>query len=328
MALDGKILKAARQRLEQRKAEASARLMSRSMEVYRKNPRVRSIDQELRGSVAELISVALSKGEDPRAAISQVREHNLELQRERIEEIQRAGFPANYLDDSPLCPICGDSGMDGTKICSCLMEIYREEQQKELSAMLDIGNDSFDTFDPELYDAEPDPETGISPRDSMDLVYEACVRYTERFGTTKTNLLLSGGPGLGKTFLSTCIARAVMEKGYSVVYDTAVGIFAKMEDAKFSNRENEPEKRLAADRLYKCDLLIIDDLGTEMTTAFTVSALYDLINTRLISGKRTVINTNLSPERLCKRYNEQIGSRLAGEYLLLTCHGSDIRLKK
>ena len=328
MALDGKILKAARQRLEQKKADRAAVFQRRRSEVYRKNPRVREIDLQLRGNIADVIGLALSRGEDPRQAVCDVRDDNLELQRERIEEIQAAGFPANYLDDSPQCPKCGDTGMDGTEICTCLMELYREEQRRELSEMLDIGSDSFDTFNLELYDDQPDPKSGVSPRENMDVIYETCVRYADRFKTTRTNLLLSGGTGLGKTFLSTCIAKAVSERGFSVVYDTAVGIFSKMEERKFSNRENEPEKEKAVQRLYQCDLLIIDDLGTEMMTSFTVSALYDLINSRLISGKRTVINTNLTLPEIRKRYPAPIASRLEGEYRLLVFHGKDLRLRR
>lgn len=328
MSLDGKILKAARVRLEQKKMDRQAEFDRRRGEVYRKNPRVREIDRQLRGSIADVISFALSHGRDPADAVGKIREENLELQRARIEEMQAVGFPANYLDDSPMCSKCGDTGYDGTSVCSCLMELYREEQRKELSRMLDLGADTFDAFNIDYYDDTPDPKTGVSPRGNMDFIYETCVRYAEKFGMARMNLLLSGGTGLGKTFLSTCIAKAVSDKGFSVVYDTAPELFARMEDDKFGRGGDPDALREDVERDFRCDLLIIDDLGTEMITAFTVSALYSLLNSRLVTGKKTVINTNMPPEELRRRYSPQIASRLEGEYQLLRFYGRDIRLLK
>ena len=142
------------------------------------------------------------------------------------------------------------------------------------------------------------------------------------------NLFFNGSPGLGKTFLSACIARVVADNGHSVVYDMASSIFAKFEDAKFLRTEEPEDIRAEVKRCLECDLLILDDLGTEMTTSFTVSALYELINTRLVTGRKTIVSSNLTIHELRRRYSEQIMSRLEGEYQVLTFRGDDIRRKR
>ena len=159
-----------------------------------------------------------------------------------------------------------------------------------------------------------------------------CVEYARKFGANSMNLFFVGEPGLGKTFLSACIARVVAESGNSVVYDMASSVFAKFEDAKFARNDDTAEARAEVraeiKRYLECDLLILDDLGTEMTTAFTVSALYELINTRLVAGKKTIISSNLPLQELQRRYSKQIMSRLEGDYEVLTSAGDDIRKKR
>lgn len=162
----------------------------------------------------------------------------------------------------------------------------------------------------------------------MELVYDVCLNYATKFGRFRLkNLFLTGAPGLGKTFLSACIARTVSENGFSVVYDTAGNVFAQFEARKFLR--DSPDGLGARDetrRYLNCDLLILDDLGSELTTQFTQSALYELVNTRLVGDKHTVISSNLSMEEAARRYAPQIVSRLDGEYHVLHFFGDDIRL--
>ena len=192
--------------------------------------------------------------------------------------------------------------------------------------MLDLGSQSFETFSLDWYSRQEDRNVGISPRRNMEKVLDECRKFAARFGQGPENLLLWGGPGLGKTFLSAAIAREVSAAGYSVVYDTAGRVFERFEDRKFT-REAAAEGDV--DRVLSCDLLILDDLGTEMITAFVQSALYRIVNTRLISRLSTVISTNLDPEELARRYSPQVASRLEGEYRNLPFFGQDIRqLKK
>lgn len=328
MSLDGRILARAKDRLTDRKNKQEKLTARLREEIYKKLPRVADIDRELTLSMIEAASTALKGGADPEEAVRKVAEKNLSLQAERAELMVGAGFPMDCLDDKPLCKTCKDRGYVGSKPCRCLMQLYREEQKKELSQLLKLGEENFDAFNLDYYSSVPDTETGISPKENMECVYETCRVYTGKFGVGSGSLFFTGAPGLGKTFLSACIAREVSEKGYSVVYDTAQSIFSRFEDEKFSKNHEQEETRSDIARYINCDLLILDDLGTEMTTAFTVSALYDLINSRLAAGKQTIINSNLGIGEIRKRYSPAIASRLEGEYQKLSFFGKDIRLIK
>ena len=329
MAYDGQVLRRARQRLEQRRQERETELEQRRRRVYDRVPRVEEIDRELRRNMARLLSVALQKGEDPTPTLRELERGSLALQRERADCLTRNGFPARYLDDMPECPLCGDTGYTEQGMCECLRELCRLEQIRELSDLLELGDQSFDTFRLDVYSDEPWPGRDISPRANMELVREICYNYAEKFGRFGIdNLFLSGGTGLGKTFLSACIARRVSELGYSVVYDTAVNVFARFEAQKFAR--GEEGSRMAAAQVHRylaCDLLILDDVGTELLTPFVQSAFYQLVNSRLVAGKRTIISTNLSPEEIARRYSPQLASRLQGEYRYLPFFGKDLRLK-
>ena len=280
--------------------------------------------------MSRLVAAALRRGEDPAQAVRALREENLDLQRERAVLLGALGLPEDALDDKPACPLCGDTGWRGAKMCTCLKKLCAQEQIAELSKLLDLGEQSFDTFRIDYYSQTPWPGRGASPRENMELVYEVCLNYAQKFGRFYfKNLFLSGPPGLGKTFLSACIARAVSEEGFSVVYDTAGNIFAQFETRKFQRDSDDGrEARDETRRYLNCDLLILDDLGSELTTQFTQSALYELLNSRLVAGRHTVISSNLSIEEAARRYSPQIASRLEGEYHVLHFFGDDIRLLK
>lgn len=328
MSLDGKLLSRAKARLDEKKRAQEAEYNRRMIYVYDRNPKIRELDQEIKGTVIDVIGFALSNGGNPETAIEDIRDENLYLQSELRNELMAAGFSADYVDYKYLCEKCHDTGYQGAKICSCLLDIYKQEQKKDLSSLFKLGTETFDNFELDYYDDAADPATRISPRQRMEVIYETCLEYARKFGKNSCNLFLNGGTGLGKTFLSACIARVVSDRGFSVVYDTASAVFSKFEDEKFSKSEDSKSLREDVNRYLNCDLLILDDLGTEMTTTFTVSALYTLINTRLTLGKKTVMNSNLSLEELRGRYSLQIMSRLVGEYQILTFFGRDIRLLK
>lgn len=328
MSLDGKLLAGAKSALETRRRRNEAEFVRRQLQVYEKAPEIKTIDTDIRKGMLGVISAALSGGENAEKAVQRIGEDNLYLQEKRRQALVNAGFPPDYLDVKPMCEKCGDSGFVGTKPCSCLMELYRKVQAKELSSLLNIGDRRFESFQLHWYDDTRDPVSGTSTREHMRAVFTACKTYADSFGDRSGNLLLTGAPGLGKTFLSACIAGTVSEKGFSVVYAEAGKIFSDFETAHFSKGDDADAAKTEVRRYTLCDLLIFDDLGTEMTTAFTVSALYELINTRLTAGKKTVINTNLSVSDISARYSPQISSRLAGEYQVLPFFGRDIRILK
>lgn len=323
MSLDGKILARAKETLLEKRRYHDEQMNSRLKNVYARAPGIRDLDDEIRNTMSELFGAALTP--DNEAVIEDIRLRNIELQARRESELKRAGYPGGYLSDDYICPNCRDTGYVGPEMCSCLRELYKIEQRKSLSKLFRLSGETFDNFDLSYYDDAPAPDTNISPRRAMDIIYETCVEYARKFGKKSMNLFFNGAPGLGKTFLSACIARVVSDNGHSVVYDTASSVFAMFEDVKFSRLDDLTEARGEIRRYLDCDLLILDDLGTEMTMAFTISTLYEIINTRLMTGRKTIVSSNLTPDELRRRYSEQIMSRLEGEYQVLTFRGDDIR---
>ena len=326
MAIDGKNLARAKESLEQKRKRRDELYERRLESVYMQAPHIRALDAEIRATMSDLVGIALNAGSG--TDVEDVRLRNLELQEQRRGELMRAGFSESYLDSGYLCAKCRDTGYEQGNICECLMKLYNEAQRESLSDLFKLGDETFDNFDLSYYDDVPSPDTGISARRSMEIIYETCVEYSRKFNRKSMNLFFNGASGLGKTFLSACIARVVAEGGNSVVYDMATSIFAKFEDLKFSRFEDPEEARGEVKRCLECDLLIIDDLGTEMTTAFSISALYEIINTRLVAGRKTIVSSNLTLQELRQRYPEQIMSRLEGEYQVLTFRGDDIRKKR
>lgn len=327
MAYDGKVMRAALEQFQADKQRRSSQFLERQRRIFRQVPELQEIDRELRGTMSQIIASALQRGTDPLPAIRVIRDSNLALQQRRAELLTAHGYPDDALEEKAYCELCGDSGYRGGGLCACLQEYYNRAQIAELSQMLDLGTQSFDTFSFAWYSERVSPELGISPRKLMENNFDICRDYAYEFGSRSDNLLLSGDPGLGKTFLSACIARVVSENGFSVVYDTASTIFSRFEAAKFRRDDDTaPDEDVA--RYENCDLLILDDLGTEMTTTFVQSALYQLINGRLMAGKKTIISTNLNPEEIGRRYSPQVRSRLEGEYRILPFFGEDIRKLK
>ena len=325
MAYDGSIMQRALARYDQDKQRRADELEQRRRMAFTRQPRLAEIERELRGTMGRIVTSALQKGTDPLPAIRVLRDENLELQRERAELLTAMGEPIDYLDDKPACPLCGDTGYRKGQVCDCLKKYYAREQLHELSRLLPLGEATFDSFRFDYYDDAVWPDYGTSPRANMERNFDVCRDYAQQFSKGSGNLLLSGGTGLGKTFLSACIARVVSDGGYSVVYDTAASVFSRFEDAKFRRDDGGSED---ADRCMKCDLLILDDLGTEMTTAFVQSALYQIINGRLMEKRATIISTNLAPEDIGSRYGQAVRSRLEGEYEILPFFGEDIRRLK
>lgn len=322
MALDGKLLARARQRLAETKQKNAETHEARTAEVYAAIPAVREIDDRLRALFSHVLSLTLKEGGDPAQELSRVENESQALCAEKAELLVSRGYAPDYLEDIADCPKCGDTGYtpDG-RMCSCLAALYEEEKARELSSLMKLSEDSFSCFDLSYY-------TG-KDRESMEMNFHICRQYADGFGAGSPNLLLRGNTGLGKTFLSGCIARVVSGKGFSVVYESAPDAFAAFEEQKFS-RGGETGEAAAEKvrRILGCDLFILDDLGTEMTTQYTQSALYQIVNSRLNAGRQTIISTNLTTQDIQNRYMPQIASRLLGEYDILHFRGQDIRAIK
>lgn len=321
MAFETKVIRAAEEQLARRRQAHDQEYSQRRSVVYQRIPRIQAIERQLRQTVALAATTALKKGEDPAPAIQAIGKRNLALQRERAELLAGAGYPEDYLTRKPLCAECKDSGWVGSRMCQCLRSLCTQEQNKLLSSMLDLRGQSFESFRMDYYGHPYSGDYQV-----MQTVFNLCRNYATQFATfPMRNLLFYGPPGVGKTFLSASIARVVSGQGYSVVYETAGTVFYQFEMERFAR---DPEAQKSTRRYLSADLLILDDLGSEMTSPLEKASLYRLVNQRLITNQSTIISTNQYPESLNQLYGMQIASRLTGDYQPLEFRGPDIRQKK
>lgn len=315
------VIRRARRRLEERNADLRSRQNARLEEAYRRLPRLKELDMALRRTMIAAAQAALSGG-DAESAMEAVRRENQALQAER-DALVREKLPEGFLEDS-ICPRCDGTGYIGTQMCQCLDALCRQEQEKEISR-LGKPNQCFDAFRLDVYPDTVDGRTGAVPREVARRALQVCRDFSRDFGKGKGNLLLNGMPGLGKTFLAVSVGKEVTAQGKTVCYETASSLFDKLERARFNPSE---ESQRQAWEITGCDLLIVDDLGTEFAGQFVNAALYSLINSRLLAEKPMLITSNLTVREMEKRYTPQIASRLSGEFTQLFLLGEDLRRAK
>ena len=326
MPYNPRILAKARADLNEIREANAAEHQRRLEAVYRRVPEIEIIDTKLRVQMIDLAKLAFSRTNDRDSKISALKDANLSLQMRRSELLTENGFSPSWLDEICSCPVCHDSGQTTNGLCSCLKQLYQQELSKELSSLLHGRDESFSGFDLTLYPAEYSEYYQRIPREYMGQVFSFCKDYAEHFPDVKEDLLFQGGPGLGKTYLAACIAREVLQRGYSVFFETSVSVFSFFEKQKFSRSQEESESAAEkVSQMLNCDLLIIDDLGTEVTTPVVQSGLYTLVNTRISNHKRTILCTTLYPDELSSRYGAPVCSRLDGYYKTIRFAGSDIR---
>lgn len=260
--------------------------------------------------------------------------NSLKSDLEKLSKQRRAlllanGFNADYLDEIYTCPKCHDTGKIGDSPCECMKSeiiklLYSRSELKEL-----LDRENFDTFRFDFYsDDFIDENKRISAAENIESVVDYCHYFIEHFDSSFDNLLFYGKAGTGKTFLINCIAKELMDNSHSVIYLSSIGLFDLMADYSFRRNNNSIYSQITMEELRNCDLLIIDDLGTEMTNSFTDSSLFDCLNERLIHQKSTIISTNLSLKELQNKYDDRIFSRTTGNYTFLKIFGDDIRNKK
>ncbi len=327
MAYDIEIYRAVESEYEQIREENARDLAQRRSRVFEAVPKIEQIDDEIKSLGLKLYKIALEGG-NTQDKIANLRTSQKSLLAEREALLLANGFQKDELSERFRCNICRDKGTVGTENCVCYKRklILKAYEQSNLSNLLE--GQSFQQFDLSLYSETPYQNSGFSPRQHMSGVLEKCKDYVREFKTTTKSLLFWGEPGLGKTFLSTCIAKELIKQGYSVIYETAYQTFSMLEDLKFHKSDDLEKLKFKADKLYSCDLLILDDLGSEFATQYTTAALFDIINSRLISGKKTLINTNLSIADISKKYTDRVASRIVGHYQMLQFIGNDIRLEQ
>lgn len=291
--------------------------------LYKLLPRIKEIDSLLSQTGLLIFEAALSGADKCREKMKKLEEDNLALQKEREHLLAGSGYPADATEPKFECPLCKDYGITESGMCECFRKalVTASIESSGLSKL--IEKQTFDTFSIEYYrDSEKAYE-------NIKFVLSMCRSYVENFSENdSSSLLFIGGTGLGKTHLSTAVAYEIVNRGFDVVYETAQNMIGDFEYERFEKSRYDSDNEIRTDKYFDCDLLVIDDLGTEVTNQFTVSCLYNIINTRIIRGKSTIINTNLSVDELRKRYSDRITSRLLGEFKPLLFMGSDIRQKK
>ncbi len=319
MAFSAQVMQQARLRYQQQQREAEAAAEQLRSRAYELRPRLRTLDNQLRLTVAQVMASAFQKREDPETALNDARQTNQAAQRERDVILRELDLP-DYLDMGARCPDCGGTGWQGQSLCGCLRAVCRRVQLDQLAKLPGADAPGFDSFRLDVYSSEINPRTGISPRDNMALVLQTCRRWTGQFGAQSPSLLMMGGTGLGKTLLSACIARTLTEQDVGVTYVRAGELLREYEQAQFGSQPRPMQYEQA-------ELLIVDDLGTEMSTQFTNAVMYSLLDSRLLAQKPTVISTNLESRVLQQRYPPQLISRLLGRCQTLVFFGDDLRMK-
>lgn len=298
-------------------------LEARTKEAYEQLPRLKEIDDAIAScSVAQ--AKRLLDGDE--AALHSLRSQIAAYRKEKAALLQEHGFPANYFEPIYTCPDCKDTGYIGLKRCHCFEQaainfVYAQSNLNEI-----LQNENFDTFSFEYYSSEDiNPATGLSSLDTARDAVLKCHDFIDHFGDDFSNLYFYGDTGIGKTFLSNCIAKELMDQGYSVIYFTAFQLFDILSRGVFKKEEDA----IAAHRnIFDCDLLIIDDLGTELTNSFTTSQLFLCLNERILRKKSTIISTNLGMNQLADIYSERVLSRISSNYTLIKLFGADIRILK
>lgn len=295
---------------------------------FKKYPRALEIEQSLAQLSVMAARAVVSEKIDIRTALTRLKEQSLKLQEELRNILAKNRYPADYLNVHYHCSECKDTGYIDGRMCSCLKSLLREKAYDKLNNSSPLSLSDFRSFSLEYYSKAPDETKKVSPYSRMEKIFDFCKNYALDFSPkTSESLLLQGGPGLGKTHLSLAIARAIIAKGCGVIYVSAPDVLSTLEKERFGGygegRSDTTEKLLK-----DCDLLILDDLGTEFNTQFTSAAIYNIVNTRMMTKKPTIISTNLSLSQLQKIYSMRMVSRIIGGMKRLVFIGEDIRQKK
>jgi len=327
MGYSSSVYKAASDTLHERRLNAEKAAERRKEEVYKRFPRVKELEKQISMGGIKTARAVLAGG-DVEEAVSKLRDHNLAMQAEVKRILTDNGYPANYFEPKYFCKKCEDKGyydINGKTVrCSCMKSALVTCACAELNRYAPLSLSTFESFDLEYYDKSINPKVKTSPYEHMSKVFRFCQNYADNFSKNSESILMSGETGLGKTHLSLAIANEVIKKGYGVVYASAPPIISKLEKEYFSSDKDDSLFSMLAD----CDLLIIDDLGTEFYSQFAVSQFYNLFNSRMLSNKPIIINTNLTITELKEKYTDRFVSRICGNARQLDFLGRDIRIRR
>ena len=250
------------------------------------------------------------------------------LEQQKTDLLTGAGYPADYLSPIWHCPDCRDTGYIGSRKCHCFRQAVTDVLYHQSGLSRILQEENFDHFDASCYSEKPDPRYGISPRENILDILKVCQSFAADFDREDRNLLFYGHAGVGKTFMTHCIADALLKTGHTVIYFTAAGLMDLLAAHAFDREDEEAADSEMLDYIRDCDLLIIDDLGTELNNAFVTSRLFVTLNDRLTRRRSTIISTNLSPDELQREYSERIFSRIISAFEIMMIMGDDIRIRR
>ena len=307
--------------LSQRKATAEKEAEMRHSAAVAICPEIAQVEREMASHGADVVK-AVGMGANLDEYIKNLATANLRAQAKRKELLKNAGFPEDYLDVKYTCEICKDTGYNKEFYCQCYRKLIRDVARQELGANSPLKKCTFDSFRLDRYPDVVDSVIGINQREHMKNNFEYCKDYAKNFTTDSPGLFMYGKTGLGKTHLSLAIANEVIDKGYDVYYGSIQSIMDKLESEHFGRLPREDSIK---EDVLNCDLLIIDDLGTEFTTQYTTAELYNIINSRILSSLPTIISTNLDLTEIAQTYSQRVASRIIGNSDAMYFCGKDIR---
>ena len=322
MAYKKSVYEKAAQRLEARRKKAEDEQKMRRNAAALKCPELLSVEREMADCAVQAVK-AIGLGDDAEKHVLKISEKSLQAQQKRKELLKSAGLPEDYLEAKYTCPVCHDTGFHDGYYCDCYKKLIKQTAVDELGISAQIKKCTFDSFRLDCYPNVVDPVLGISQKEQMKTVYEYCCDWAKDFSRRSTGLIMLGKTGLGKTHLSLAILGVVINKGYSVYYNSVQNIMDRLQKEHFGKIAYN-EDSIEGD-LYESDLLILDDLGAEFSTQFTVAELYNILNTRMINSKPIIISTNLTVREIEEKYSQRIASRIVGSCMPLQFCGRDIR---
>ena len=317
------VYQAVMEKLNLQRVAAEQESRRRRDDFYAACPRAAEIERLLSHTAVQAAKAVLGSGNSGEI-LAKLKENNLALQEERRQLLASAGLPEDYLQPHYQCPKCEDTGYIDGRMCSCLKELLRKEAYRRLNDSTPLSLWTFDSFSLSYYPDTSDSPDRPSPRAQIGKILSYCRRYAANFSPDSPSLLMQGGTGLGKTHLSLSIANEAIERGFGVIYGSTQNLASSLEKERFRRDSDDETNQM----LLSCDLLILDDLGTEFSTSFIDAAIYNIVNTRLMSKRPTIISTNLSLREMETRYTERFVSRIIGSYIRLFFYGSDVRQQR
>lgn len=315
--MDTEIFDEAHEIMASRRRKAQEELDRRISEINEQIPEIKEINNTLFNSGKEVIQLIMnSKGKNVQDKIEQIKQRNIDAQNMAKSLLISHGKTADYLEIKYNCPYCNDTGYIDSKFCDCMKSLLGKLMTEKLNRISHVALSSFDTFRLDYYQNE-DYYT-------MQRIFEYTRKYAENFTLQSENIIMSGDTGIGKTHLSLAIANTVIQKGFNVLYDSAINFLWNIEREHYSYERSTD----VLDAVLDADLLIIDDLGTETDSKFNISMIYNIINTRIVKNKPTIISTNITDFRIiAKIYGGKVSSRIATLYRNLHFCGKDVRLQ-